>query len=111
MTTEIDLSTPMVLDNNYYKMLPLNLGLHFSDNQLIQDATLNASVNAFAANGTLWKERFIAAMLKMGNIAVEIGAQGEVRLNCSVINSAPSSATTEMIRMLLPGVDDEAATS
>jgi peroxidase len=104
VTTEIDLSTPTVLDNNYYKLLPLNLGLHFSDDQLIRDAALNASVNAFAANETLWKERFIAAMIKMGNIEPKTGSQGEVRLNCSIVNP-PSSSSAGMIEMPLPDSD------
>ncbi|KAL6621280.1 hypothetical protein ACP70R_033712 [Stipagrostis hirtigluma subsp. patula] len=106
-TTEIDLSTPAVLDNNYYKLLPLNLGLHFSDDQLIRNATTAPSVAAFAANETLWKERFVAAMIKMGNIEVKTGAQGEVRLNCSVVNARSSASA--IIEMLLPaGASDDA---
>ncbi|XP_062197975.1 peroxidase 1-like isoform X1 [Phragmites australis] len=105
-TTEIDLSTPTVLDNNYYKLLPLNLGLHFSDDQLIRNATTAPNVAAFAANETLWKEKFISAMIKMGRIEVNTGAQGEVRLNCSIVN-APSSSTG--IEMLLPGTSDDRA--
>ncbi|KAL6850072.1 hypothetical protein ACP4OV_020699 [Aristida adscensionis] len=105
-TTAIDLSTPAVLDNNYYKLLPLNLGLHFSDDQLVRNATTAPSVAAFAANETLWKEKFVAAMLKMGNIEVVTGAQGEVRLNCSVVNARSSAA--EVIEMILPGASPDA---
>ncbi|XBI22724.1 hypothetical protein VPH35_063715 [Triticum aestivum] len=97
VTTMIDLSTPTVLDNNYYKLLHLNLGLHFSDDQLVRNATLKASVDAFAANETLWKEKFT-------------GAQGEIRLNCSVVNLPPSSssASVRAIELLRPGSDDNA---
>ncbi|XBI33119.1 hypothetical protein VPH35_056482 [Triticum aestivum] len=97
VTTMIDLSTPTVLDNNYYKLLQLNLGLHFSGDQLIRNATLKAS-----------KEKFIAAMIKMGNIEPKTGAQGEIRLNCSVVNPPPSSssASVRAIEMLRPVVDD-----
>jgi len=91
-TTVMDLSTPAVLDNNYYKLLPLNLGLFFSDNQLRVNSTLNASVNSFAANETLWKEKFVAAMIKMGSIEVLTGSQGQIRLNCSVVNNGSSSS-------------------
>ncbi|TVU21094.1 hypothetical protein EJB05_30708, partial [Eragrostis curvula] len=94
-----------LLDNNYYKLLKLDLGLHFSDDQLIRNATLAPSVAAFAANETLWKEKFVAAMIKMGNIEViKTGAQGEVRLNCSIVN-APSSSSS-IIEMILPGSTD-----
>ncbi|KAG8052170.1 hypothetical protein GUJ93_ZPchr0001g32546 [Zizania palustris] len=91
-TTAVDPSTPATLDNNYYKLLPLNLGLFFSDNQLRTNATLSASVDSFAANETLWKQRFVAAMVKMGNIEVLTGSQGEIRLNCSVVNNRSSAA-------------------
>lgn len=110
VTSEIDLSTPTVLDNNYYKLLPLNLGLHFSDDQLVRNATLKAHVDAFAADETLWKEKFVAAMIKMGKIGPKTDAEGEIRLNCSIVNTA-SSASARVIEMLRPGSDDEVATS
>ncbi|KAF7028697.1 hypothetical protein CFC21_040566 [Triticum aestivum] len=94
-TTAVDPTTPAVLDNNYYKLLSLNLGLFFSDNQLRTNATLNTSVNSFAANETLWKQKFVAAMVKMGNIEVLTGTQGEIRLNCSVVNNRSSVAAPE----------------
>jgi len=116
-TTVIDPSTPAVLDNNYYKLLPLNLGLFFSDNQLRVNSTLNASVNSFAANETLWKEKFVAAMVKMGNIQVLTGTQGQIRLNCSIVNNGSSSLGIQ--QMTVPNsysgatasLDDEIATS
>ncbi|KAF7096530.1 hypothetical protein CFC21_098462 [Triticum aestivum] len=112
VTTEIDLSTPVVLDNNYYKLVQLNLGLHFSDDQLIRNATLKAFVDAFAANETLWKDKFLAAMIKMGNISPKTGTQGEIRLNCSLVNPASSSSSAyagviEMLRR--QGSDDKVA--
>ncbi|RLN25358.1 peroxidase 2 [Panicum miliaceum] len=114
ITTEIHLSTPTVLDNNYYKLLPLNLGLHFSDDQLIRNATLAPFANAFAANETLWKEKFAAAMIKMGNIETKTGTQGEIRLNCSVVNPGSSAAGIEMMPFPAGTSDataDEVATS
>ncbi|KAF8661744.1 hypothetical protein HU200_056696 [Digitaria exilis] len=101
-TTEIDVSTPAVLDNNYYKLLPLDLGLHFSDDQLIRNATLAPFARAFAADEATWKDKFAAAMVKMGNIEVKTGAQGEIRLNCSVVNPGSSSSSAAGIEMLFP---------
>ncbi|CAM0902463.1 unnamed protein product [Alopecurus aequalis] len=85
-TTAMDPDSPNVLDNNYYKLLPRNMGLFSSDNQLRVDGNLNALVDSFAANETMWKERFVAAMVKMGRIEVLTGRCGQVRLNCSVVN-------------------------
>jgi peroxidase len=98
-TTAVDPSTPAVLDNNYYKLLPLNLGLFFSDNQLRVNSTLNSSVNSFAANETLWKEKFVAAMIKMGSIEVLTGSQGQIRLNCSIVNNGSSVAAPRIDTM------------
>jgi peroxidase len=113
ITTATDPSTPAVLDNNYYKLLPLNLGLFFSDNQLRVNATLNASVNNFAANETLWKQRFAAAMVKMGNIQVLTGTQGEIRLNCSIVNngSSSSSAAGTIVQTTAPSYSRATAAS
>ncbi|KAL5221343.1 hypothetical protein ABZP36_026056 [Zizania latifolia] len=107
-TTDIDVSTPTVLDNNYYKLLPLKLGLFFSDDQLIRDNTLVPLVNAFAANETLWKERFAAAMIKMGNIEVLTENAGDIRLNCNFVNTR-SSSSAGMIEKLFPAAGDEVA--
>ncbi|XP_078161101.1 peroxidase 1-like [Carex rostrata] len=92
ITTALDLTTPTTLDNNYYIGLQLTLGLLTSDQALLTNSTLNASVNSFASNQTLWQEKFINAMIKMGQIEVKTGSQGEVRLNCSVVNSGSSTA-------------------
>jgi len=103
ITTAMDPGSPNVLDNNYYKLLPRNMGLFFSDNQLRVDGNLNALVNTFAANETMWKERFAAAMVKMGRIEVQTGRCGQVRLNCSVVNPAASSSSP----VELASVDEE----
>nr|CAB3473041.1 unnamed protein product [Digitaria exilis] len=109
----------MVILSGAHTLLPLNLGLFFSDNQLRVNSTLNASVNSFAANETLWKEKFVAAMLKMGNIEVLTGSQGEIRLNCSIVNngSSSSSVAAPRIKTTVPSYSgstaslDEIATS
>ena len=92
-TAPIDPGSPNVLDNNYYKLLPRGMGLFFSDNQLRVDGNLNVLVNRFAGNETLWKERFAAAMVKMGRIQVQTGNCGQVRLNCNVVNPTSSSVS------------------
>ena len=106
ITTAMDPGTPNVLDNNYYKLLPRGMGLFFSDNQLRVDARMAALVGSFAANETLWKEKFAAAMVKMGRIQVQTGACGEVRLNCSVVN--PTSSIELLASSAPPAVDEDA---
>nr|CAB3477077.1 unnamed protein product [Digitaria exilis] len=107
ITTAMDPGTPNVLDNNYYKLLPRGMGLFFSDNQLRVDTQMAALVAAFAANETLWKEKFAAAMVKMGRIQVQTGTCGEVRLNCSVVNPTSSAATIELLGSSAPAADED----
>ena len=108
-TTEIDVSTPAVLDNNYYKLLPRGMGLFFSDNQLRVNTQMAALVSSFAANATLWKEKFAAAMVKMGRIQVQTGTCGEVRLNCGVVNPSSYSSPSSTVELgsSAPAVDEE----
>lgn len=86
-TIAMDIITPMVLDNKYYVGLTNNLGLFISDHELLTNSTLKASVDEFVKSEKRWKSKFVKSMVKMGNIEVLTGTQGEIRLNCRVINS------------------------
>lgn len=105
-TTEMDLMTPAVLDNKYYLGLANNLGLFTSDQALLTNATLKKSVDEFVKSENRWRSKFAKAMVKMGNIEVLTGTQGEIRLNCRVINSGSSSAGIEL--QMGSGGDDSA---
>ncbi|PKA48903.1 Peroxidase 5 [Apostasia shenzhenica] len=86
-TVFMDLITPTKLDNAYYVGLQLSLGLFTSDQALLTEANLSAAVRANARHPGGWENRFKKAMVKMGNIQVLTGKQGEIRKNCRVINS------------------------
>ena len=109
ITTAMDPGTPNALDNNYYKLLPRGMGLFFSDNQLRVNTQMAALVSSFAANETLWKEKFAAAMVKMGRIQVQTGTCGEVRLNCGVVNPSSYSSPSSTVELgsSAPAVDEE----
>jgi peroxidase len=87
----MDLITPDEFDNKYYVGLTNNLGLFTSDAALLTNATMKALVDSFARSEATWKSKFARSMLKMGQIGVLSGTQGEIRLNCRVIN--PLNAT------------------
>ncbi|EES00688.1 hypothetical protein BDA96_03G160700 [Sorghum bicolor] len=93
-TTDMDLITPAVLDNKYYVGLTNNLGLFTSDQALLTNATLKKSVDEFVKSDSKWKSKFAKSMVKMGNIEVLTGTQGEIRLSCRVINNGAGSSSS-----------------
>ncbi|KAF0926645.1 hypothetical protein E2562_027001 [Oryza meyeriana var. granulata] len=90
-TTFMDILTPTSFDNRYYVGLTNNLGLFQSDAALLTNAALKATVNSFVRSEATFRLKFARAMIKMGQIDVLSGTQGEIRRNCRVIN--PLNAT------------------
>lgn len=89
--TSLDLVTPNVFDKNYYLDVQNGEGLFTSDASLYTDSTDSEDiVNSFATNQTLFFENFILGILKMGQLDVLTGTEGEIRTNCSVVNNASS---------------------
>ncbi|KAH0462756.1 hypothetical protein IEQ34_010331 [Dendrobium chrysotoxum] len=87
-TVPMDVFSPTELDNAYYVVLQLALGLFTSDQALLTQSSLRTAVNDNAGNGAEWAAKFARAMVKMGNTEVKTGQQGEIRKNCHVVNKA-----------------------
>ncbi|XVE64145.1 hypothetical protein DITRI_Ditri07aG0078200 [Diplodiscus trichospermus] len=77
-------STSSTFDNNYYKQLLAGKGVFGSDQALFSDYRTKWMVESFAKNQILFFREFVASMLKLGNVGVI--ENGEVRLNCRVVN-------------------------
>ncbi|KAL2334576.1 hypothetical protein Fmac_015789 [Flemingia macrophylla] len=77
-------STASVFDNDYYKQLLVGKGLFSSDQSLVGDQRTRWIVEVFAKDQGLFFKEFVASMLKLGNVGVS--QNGEVRLNCKVVN-------------------------
>ncbi|KAF3438247.1 hypothetical protein FNV43_RR21008 [Rhamnella rubrinervis] len=72
-------------DTHYYQSLLRGRGLLFADQQLTANPKTARLVRAYASDdGTTFRMDFAWAMLKMSNLNVLTGTQGEVRLNCSL---------------------------
>ena len=81
-TTNLDVITPNVFDNNYYVDLQNNETLFTSDQSLDTDSTDTEDiVDSFASNQTVFFTNFILGMLKMGQLDVLTGSEGEIRKN------------------------------
>ncbi|WOG90929.1 hypothetical protein DCAR_0310176 [Daucus carota subsp. sativus] len=87
LVVPINPSSPATTDVDYYTDVLANRGLHTSDQTLLTNAATAKQVAQNAMNPTLWRSKFAAAMVRMGQIGVLTGsATGEIRTNCRVIN-------------------------
>ena len=83
MTTDC----PSFRDAGYYKNVLANRGLFTSDQTLMTNTAAANQMNQSKRNPLLWRSKFVAAMVKMGQLDVLTGNVGEIRSNCRVINS------------------------
>ncbi|CAN4085615.1 unnamed protein product [Withania somnifera] len=80
-------ASPAITDVGYYTDILANRGLFTSDQTLLTNPTTAIQVTQNARSPFLWKSKFAIAMVKMGQIGVLTGRDGEIRANCRVINS------------------------
>ena len=80
-------SIPGSTDVSYYINVLAKRGLFTSDQTLMTNTATANQVNQSKRNPLLWRSKFAAAMVKMGQLDVLTGNAGEIRSNCRVINS------------------------
>ncbi|KAI3464692.1 hypothetical protein Pfo_021355 [Paulownia fortunei] len=102
-TAVLDIRSPNTFDNKYYVDLMNRQGLFTSDQDLYTDSRTRGIVTSFAINQTLFFENFVSAMIKMSQLSVLTGRQGEIRANCSVRNSDNVLLSTVAERKRRPG--------
>lgn len=90
-TTKLDIRTPNVFDNKYYVDLLNRQTLFTSDQTLYTDTRTRDIVINFAVNQSLFFEQFVLSMLKMGQLDVLTGSEGEIRKNCWAANPSTFS--------------------
>ncbi|KAM3305639.1 peroxidase 12 [Capsicum chacoense] len=81
-TVNMDIRSPNVFDNKYYVDLMNRQGLFTSDQDLYTDRRTRGIVTSFAVNQSLFFEKFVIGMIKMGQLNVLTGGQGEIRNRC-----------------------------
>lgn len=87
--SEMDPGSYKTFDTSYYRHVAKRRGLFRSDAALLDDDTTKGYVQRVAAagnfDGTFFRD-FGESMVKMGNVGVLTGVQGEIRRKCYVIN-------------------------
>ncbi|XP_027343000.1 putative Peroxidase 48 [Abrus precatorius] len=77
-------SSGAAFDTHYYQSLLRGRGLLFADQQLMAEEKTAKLVSAYASDdGSTFRMDFARVMLKMSNLDVLTGLQGQIRLNCS----------------------------
>ncbi|CAH8310576.1 unnamed protein product [Eruca vesicaria subsp. sativa] len=89
--------TPNTFDNQYYTNLRNGRGLIPSDQELFStpQADTITLVEQYSSNKTVFFDAFAKAMIRMGDLKPLTGNQGEIRLNCRVVNSRIRSVDNE----------------
>ncbi|KAG9140299.1 hypothetical protein Leryth_023938 [Lithospermum erythrorhizon] len=81
----LDIRSPNRFDNKYYVNLMNRQGLFTSDQTLYDDVRTRDIVTSFATNQSLFFEKFVHVIVKMGQMGVLTGEQGEIRDDCSAL--------------------------
>ncbi|CAD6343932.1 unnamed protein product [Miscanthus lutarioriparius] len=82
----LDLQTPTVFENNYYKNLVCKEGLLHSDQELFNGGATDAQVQSYISSQSTFFSDFVTGMIKMGDITPLTGSNGQIRKNCRRIN-------------------------
>ncbi|CAM0913512.1 unnamed protein product [Alopecurus aequalis] len=88
MISEMDPGSYKTFDTSYYGHLAKRRGLFRSDAALLTDATTRNYVQRIATgkfDAEFFRD-FSESMIKMGNVGVLTGAEGEIRKKCYVLN-------------------------
>ncbi|CAL5184131.1 unnamed protein product [Lathyrus oleraceus] len=106
--TNFDPTTPDKFDKNYYSNLQVKNGLLQSDQELFSTSGADtiSIVNKFSANQSAFFESFKAAIIKMGNIGVLTGSQGEIRKQCNFVNSKSAELDIDTIESIDSSEED-----
>lgn len=78
--------SPYITESSYYVNLLKHEGLFTSDQALLDSQETAQQAAIYAANDLGWKQDFAQAMIKLSQVQLLTGDQGEIRANCRLIN-------------------------
>ncbi|KAJ3693631.1 hypothetical protein LUZ60_009111 [Juncus effusus] len=85
---EMDPGSFKTFDNGYFKQVAKRRSLFFSDDSLrkLGKKSMAYILRQANSNGAEFFKDFGVSMVKMGNLQVLTGSQGEIRKNCALVN-------------------------
>ncbi|KAM0870030.1 hypothetical protein ACQ4PT_040288 [Festuca glaucescens] len=83
----LDVVTPDLFDNGFYKALTFNQGVFTSDMALVKDKTTAPAVRLFARDKEAFFAQFAWSMEKLARAPRPAGNRGEIRRNCFRTNA------------------------
>ncbi|KAI9396538.1 hypothetical protein POPTR_004G144600v4 [Populus trichocarpa] len=82
----LDSASTYRFDNAYYVNLVNRTGLLESDQALMGDSKTAAMVTAYSSNSYLFSADFASSMVKMSNLGILTGSNGQIRKKCGSVN-------------------------
>ncbi|KAG5053925.1 hypothetical protein GLYMA_03G037900v4 [Glycine max] len=82
----LDQTSPLLFNLQYFSDLFQYKGLLHSDQELFNGGCTDAMVERYSYDYIAFFQDFANSMIKMGNIQPLTGTQGEIRVNCRVVN-------------------------
>lgn len=82
----MDLQSPNLFDNDYYKNLIVMKGLFRSDQELFNIGLVDSLVRIYGKSQYTFFKDFALAMIKMEDIKPLLGSQAEIRKNYRKVN-------------------------
>lgn len=86
MTVNNDPVTASLFDNQYYRNLLAGMGLFQSDSVLVSDSRTKGKVEEFSESQETFLARWAESFVKLTNIGVKTGNEGEIRVSCMSVN-------------------------
>ncbi|XP_010547659.1 PREDICTED: peroxidase 62 [Tarenaya hassleriana] len=83
---DLDTGSANTFDTSFYNNLRTGRGILQSDQSLWNDPSTRAVVQQFLSPRGSFNAEFARSMVKMSNIGVKTGANGEIRRVCSAVN-------------------------
>ncbi|KAG5143681.1 hypothetical protein AAZX31_07G193500 [Glycine max] len=82
----LDATSTMTFDNEYYRNIVYNTGLLESDQALIKDRRTAPTVYYYSNNQFSFYNDFAESMVKLSNVGVLTGTEGQIRYKCGSVN-------------------------